>query len=163
MADVREMRIFSADQIEVPTDLPSILKDFSKEVIRNNPQDLVKFSRQYFEQMREQYKSQKNAEALSGARVAADPVYPRDERNQMFLDMVNDFWDDFDSNGSGKLERAESMEFVKRALGAVCLEDVYDEQVYDQVIRMIDGNGDGSITRQEMANFLIRFTDEVAP
>jgi hypothetical protein len=43
------MRIFSAEQIEVPAALPAILKDFSKEVIRNNPKDLVKFSREYFE------------------------------------------------------------------------------------------------------------------
>lgn len=49
MSDVREMRIFSADQIEVPQELPAILKDFSKEVIRSNPKDLVKFSREYFE------------------------------------------------------------------------------------------------------------------
>lgn len=49
MADVREMRIFSADQIEVPTELPNILKDYSKEVIRSNPKDLVKFSREYFD------------------------------------------------------------------------------------------------------------------
>ena len=48
MADVREMRIFSAEQIVVPEDLPEILKDFSKEVIRNNPPDIVKFSREYF-------------------------------------------------------------------------------------------------------------------
>eukprot|EP00997_Jenningsia_sp_PLL12_P001740 NODE_12886_length_269_cov_14.931818_g11973_i0.p1 GENE.NODE_12886_length_269_cov_14.931818_g11973_i0~~NODE_12886_length_269_cov_14.931818_g11973_i0.p1 ORF type:complete len:64 (-),score=8.50 NODE_12886_length_269_cov_14.931818_g11973_i0:25-216(-) len=49
MADVKEMRIFSADQIEVPEDLPTILKNFSKEVIRNNPDDIYKFSREYFE------------------------------------------------------------------------------------------------------------------
>lgn len=49
MADVREMRIFSADQIQVPQDLPQILKEFSKEVIRNNPADLVQFSKDYFE------------------------------------------------------------------------------------------------------------------
>ena len=29
MADVREMRIFSADQIHVPEDLPQILKEFN--------------------------------------------------------------------------------------------------------------------------------------
>ena len=34
MADVKEQRIFCADQIEVPDDFPSILKNFSKEVIR---------------------------------------------------------------------------------------------------------------------------------
>ena len=56
MADVREMRIFSADQIEVPQDLPEILKDFSKEVIRSNPPDLVKFSREYFEQKAAEHK-----------------------------------------------------------------------------------------------------------
>lgn len=49
MADVREMRIFSAEQIEVPEELPAILKDFSKEVIRTNPKDLIRFSREYFE------------------------------------------------------------------------------------------------------------------
>ncbi len=49
MADVREMRIFSAEQIEVPEELPAVLKNFSKEVIRSNPDDIVKFSREYFE------------------------------------------------------------------------------------------------------------------
>ena len=60
MADVREMRIFSAEQIEVPQDLPEILKDFSKEVIRSNPSDLVKFSREYFEQKANETKSKAN-------------------------------------------------------------------------------------------------------
>ena len=60
MADVREMRIFSAEQIEVPQDLPEILKDFSKEVIRSNPSDLVKFSREYFEQKANESKSKAN-------------------------------------------------------------------------------------------------------
>lgn len=49
MADVREMRIFSADQIQVPEELPQILKEFSKEVIRENPADIVQFSKEYFE------------------------------------------------------------------------------------------------------------------
>lgn len=56
MADVREMRIFSADQIVVPEDLPTILKEFSKEVIRQNPDDLVKFSKEYFEMKLNQQK-----------------------------------------------------------------------------------------------------------
>ena len=55
MADVREMRIFSADQIEVPQDLPGILKEFSKEVIKNNPENLVEFCRAYFQEKMEQH------------------------------------------------------------------------------------------------------------
>ena len=35
MSDIREMRIFSAEQIVVPTDLPTILKEWSKAVIKN--------------------------------------------------------------------------------------------------------------------------------
>ena len=58
MADVREMRIFSADQIVVPQELPQILKEFSKEVIRQNPDDLVKFGREYFESKLNQMKNE---------------------------------------------------------------------------------------------------------
>lgn len=46
MADIKEMRIFSAEQITVPDDLPSILKNYSKEVIKANPADIIKFSRE---------------------------------------------------------------------------------------------------------------------
>ena len=35
----------------VHQDLPVILKDYSKEVIRRNPDNMVKFSREYFEQL----------------------------------------------------------------------------------------------------------------
>ena len=45
MADVKQMRIFCAEQIEVPPQLPEILKNYSKAVIRNNPSDIVDFSR----------------------------------------------------------------------------------------------------------------------
>jgi len=48
MADVKEMRIFCAEQIEVPPQLPEILKNYSKAVIRNNPADIIDYSRKYF-------------------------------------------------------------------------------------------------------------------
>ena len=51
MADTREMRIFAPDQIEVHRDLPKILKDYSKEVIRNGPENIMQFSRDYFEEI----------------------------------------------------------------------------------------------------------------
>ena len=51
MANVNDMRIFAAEQIEVPDDFPGILKNFIKEVVRKKPeeQDYITFSRQYFE------------------------------------------------------------------------------------------------------------------
>lgn len=54
MADTREMRIFAPDQIEVHRDLPKILKDYSKEVIRNGPENIAQFSREYFEEILKQ-------------------------------------------------------------------------------------------------------------
>ena len=51
MADVREMRIFSADQIFVPDEFPGILKNFTKEVVRNNPDNIISFAKSYFEEL----------------------------------------------------------------------------------------------------------------
>jgi len=56
MADIKAMRIFCAEQIEVPTELPDILKNYSKSVIRANPDDIVDFSRKYFEGLLEERK-----------------------------------------------------------------------------------------------------------
>ena len=45
------MRIFSVEQVHVPPTLPEILRNYSKEVILNNPHDIITFSRKYFEKM----------------------------------------------------------------------------------------------------------------
>jgi len=39
------MRIFAAEQIEVPDAFPGILKNFIKEVVRTQPDELISFSR----------------------------------------------------------------------------------------------------------------------
>lgn len=51
MADIREMRIFSGEQIDVPKELPKILKNLSKEVIKSSPTDMNQFARIYFEKL----------------------------------------------------------------------------------------------------------------
>ena len=64
MADIKEMRIFCAEQIEVPEELPEILKNYSKAVIRTNPDNLIAFSRKYFEDLKaERDKNKKESEA----------------------------------------------------------------------------------------------------
>ena len=44
-------RMYCAEQIQVPPDLPPILKAYSKAVIRSNPSDLIAFSVDYFKKM----------------------------------------------------------------------------------------------------------------
>lgn len=53
MADVKEMRIFCAEQISVPEELPMILKNYAKAVIRENPTNILEFSANYFEKLHE--------------------------------------------------------------------------------------------------------------
>tara|TARA_B110000285_G_scaffold46318_1_gene51983 strand:- start:783 stop:926 length:144 start_codon:yes stop_codon:yes gene_type:complete len=47
MSNVKDMRIFAAEQINVPDEFPGILKNFVKEVVRRQPeeQEFVTFSR----------------------------------------------------------------------------------------------------------------------
>ena len=40
--------MYCAEQIQIPPDMPPILKAYSKEVIRNNPEDIIAFSIEYF-------------------------------------------------------------------------------------------------------------------
>ena len=68
MADIKEMRIFCAEQIEVPDALPEILKNYSKAVIRENPENIISFSRRYFEKLKEERdKNKKESEATLDA------------------------------------------------------------------------------------------------
>ena len=43
-------RIFSADQIIIHPDLPKIIKDFTKAVIKAHPEDILAFGYDYFKQ-----------------------------------------------------------------------------------------------------------------
>ena len=68
MADIKEMRIFCAEQIEVPETLPEILKNYSKAVIRENPENIISFSRKYFENLKaERDQNPKESEAVLDA------------------------------------------------------------------------------------------------
>ena len=70
-------RIFSADQIQIHPDLPRIIKDYTKAVIRENPEDVVQFSWQYFkakvEAAEEAQLAALRAEAQSRKSATHDP------------------------------------------------------------------------------------------
>ena len=62
MADVTEQRIYCAEQILVPDDLPNILKHYSKAVIRENPSNIVAFSAKYFKELQQQKQQGNNSQ-----------------------------------------------------------------------------------------------------
>lgn len=43
-------RIWSSEQINVPSGLPQIMKEYTKAVIRANPPDVISFSIDYFKE-----------------------------------------------------------------------------------------------------------------
>lgn len=51
MQDFKDQRIYCAEQIYVPDNLPIIMKNYSKEVIRNQPRDIIEFSLEYFKNL----------------------------------------------------------------------------------------------------------------
>nr|ACU45279.1 ropporin 1-like [Karlodinium veneficum] len=66
--DITSERIFCAEQINVPCELPAVLKDYTKAVIRNDPSSgevdpmaarlkLFQWSRDYFRQRAQEAKS----------------------------------------------------------------------------------------------------------
>jgi hypothetical protein len=76
-------RIYCSEQIEVPPALPSILKAYTKEVIRYAPADIPAFSRDYFAALargdveaflEEQAKRKKQADAQAAA-AAGQPQH----------------------------------------------------------------------------------------
>ena len=86
-------RIFSAEQIVVPPDLPGVLKDWTKEVIRKNPSDLLKFSAEYF-----------------AARAAETKgSLPLDE-----LRRIRNLFDKYDTDGNGRMESKELKSFITK-------------------------------------------------
>jgi hypothetical protein len=45
---------YSAEQIKVPASLPEILKNYAKQVIKNQPNDIMEFSKEYFTRLAKQ-------------------------------------------------------------------------------------------------------------
>lgn len=61
-------RIFSADQIKVHPDLARIIREYTKSVIRSNPDDILEYSWKYFKE-----KAAEDEEAkIKQAQIEAD-------------------------------------------------------------------------------------------
>lgn len=54
---LNQKRIFTTDEVHVHPLLQSVMKEFAKEVILNNPKNIAKFAREYFERMMHQHKN----------------------------------------------------------------------------------------------------------
>ena len=155
MADVKQMRIFCAEQIEVPETLPEILKNYSKRVIRENPEDLVDFSRKYFEELRAQRDKIKN-ETENVSKVVEEGEMNQNELEEFervskeIKEFSNYLFDKIDRDHSGFISKRELKKYVQNELG----EDMSARQIKKEYFEKIDFDDDGKIDREEFETAL---------
>ncbi|KAF1318799.1 Radial spoke protein 11, partial [Globisporangium splendens] len=90
-------RIFSAEQIAVPPDLPLVIKDWTKAVICDNPDDLLRYSLKWFQEKA----------ALVSKRKAAENQIRR----------MRQLFETYDVDGNGRMETKELKKFLVDDLG----------------------------------------------
>lgn len=115
------MRIFSAEQIDVPDAFPGILKNFIKEVVRQQPEELVQFSRQYFETL---MKNRNDYNPDQSHRIELNPK----EFYLTHRDNIKDHFDLHEIIGEGALSRVRrgvhKLSGITRAVKVVRKEDL---------------------------------------
>ena len=115
------MRIFSAEQVDVPDAFPGILKNFIKEVVRQQPEELVQFSRQYFETL---MKNRNDYNPDQSHRIELNPK----EFYLTHRDNIKDHFDLHEIIGEGALSRVRrgvhKLSGITRAVKVVRKEDL---------------------------------------
>ena len=114
MSDIREQRIYCAEQIYVPENLPLIIKNYSKSVIKNNPEDMVHFSMKYFENILRQREKQPDKTGYSEIKKP-DSNQIEQKPNKMTGDGMKMFFDQVDANNSGKVSAFELQNHLSKA------------------------------------------------
>ncbi|OQS01912.1 radial spoke protein 11 [Thraustotheca clavata] len=124
-------RIFSAEQIVVPLDLPLILKEWTKDVIRAAPADVVAYSLQWFQE--------KAAEALNGKLSVAE------------IENIRKLFEPYDVDMNGKMEARDLKSFVVHDLGL----EVSDTEL-EAVVMLLDANNTGYLEFNDVLKWYSR-------
>uniref|UniRef100_H3HB34 Uncharacterized protein n=2 Tax=Phytophthora ramorum TaxID=164328 RepID=H3HB34_PHYRM len=123
--DMDVNRIFSAEQIAVPPDLPHVLKDWTKAVIRESPTDLLAFSQQWFQDKAAQASQRKAAE------------------NQ--IRRMRQLFESYDVDGQGRMEAKDLGKFLGEDLGMDGYEDGSPAELLEDLVMELDPDNTGFI------------------
>lgn len=134
MANVKEMRIFSAEQIVVPDEFPKILKDFTKEVVKKNPDDIIKFSKSYFEALlKERGYFEDNLEKLN-TKLSNFVIRKKTESLYDHYDMAGLIGDPSDSKARLAIHKKSGLE---RAIKVVSKSGIENLNEYLEKVKLV--------------------------
>ena len=120
-------------EYKVPTEFPSLLKAFTREVLRAQPDDIYEFGSQYFSELLAQAAAAQDA-ASSGVRRLT-PAELQELLQEMFIQA--------DADNSGALSPTEFKEVLKMADLGLGTREV------QRVMAEADFNSDGEISYEE--------------
>jgi Ca2+-binding EF-hand superfamily protein len=67
---------------------------------------------------------------------------------------VNNYWDIYDTDRSGQLDKDEARRFVAETLGLIGGSDDFSNDAFEQIFNNFDQDGSGTIEKDEMVGFL---------
>lgn len=118
-------RIFSAEQIAVPPDLPHVLKEWTKAVIRASPPDLLAFSQQWFQDKTTQ---------LSQREVAETQIR-----------RIRQLFEQYNVNGQGRMKVKDLGKFLSEDLGMDGYEDGSPTELLEDLVMELDPDNTGFV------------------
>jgi hypothetical protein len=170
--------IFQVEQIQIPPELGAVMKAYTKAVIKEEPQDLYKWSANYFAQLCNQappftsdghlLNSRSNTQNGSLPHSAEGPlltdVIPdceqfesvATEQAQKQADAVLEaIFDKYDKDRSGRLERNEIPLLIKDLAPYIQSADVSEEEQVNTILSLLDFDQDGKISREEFKSIFM--------
>jgi len=127
-----------AKQYQIPPEFPDILKDFAREVLRNQPANINEFAAKYFDCLAQGLP----AEGQGGdAAAAGDPEMSLDEVEQI----IQDLFHKYDSDGNGYLDPSEFKALMNDLQQRM---DFPPDEIY-RFLAEADMNEDGMIEYEE--------------
>jgi Ca2+-binding EF-hand superfamily protein len=67
---------------------------------------------------------------------------------------LDDIWEEYDKDGSGALDKAETKKLVNNKFKNILVDEAYTDEGFEQCFKEFDKNGSGTIEKEEMALFL---------
>jgi len=127
-----------AKQYQIPPEFPDILKDFAREVLRNQPANINEFAAKYFDCLAQGLPAEgQGGEAAAGG----DPEMSLDEVEQI----IQDLFHKYDSDGNGYLDPSEFKALMNDLQQRM---DFPPDEIY-RFLAEADMNEDGMIEYEE--------------